>query len=414
MFIKKFRILLTALLIALGVEIGNEAVAAPATGVITKAASRDLMNPTLAYAGVSGNKAVSDAVGSFIRACGWFDVRNAGAGEPDYVLSGTAQGGSFTLLVQLGGAPLFKGAFPIVAGQERETAKKAVDAVLAAVFKQFKVKGICNSKIVFCLESSPGVRNLFMCDIDGKGVKQLTKFNSLCVEPGWFPNGESVAYTKYNRSSTDILETRIDSGQTRRLASYPGLNVGAAIHPKGQYLALILSLDNQVELYVKPLNSANKRRMTSSRAVEAAPCWSPDGNNICYVTDEGSRVPRLASVNVATKQSQRIPTFSQDASTPDWSDDNKIVYSCKQGAYYALAVVDLNDVKGKMSGIVVGSAGDWESPSWAPDNRHVVCIRTLGRKSSLYIVDTFSKNERLLFTTDKNLYMPAWSPLMKK
>ena len=380
---------------------------------ITKSAQFGLNNPSLVYDGVAGNEALSAAIGSFINACGWFEVRKPGGAEPDYVLKGTASGSRYSLVVLQGGATLFQGSFDFKPGMERESAKLAVDAVLRQIFKMHKLKGICNTKIVFCAEVTKGVRNLYLCDIDGKNVTQLTNYRSLCVEPGWFPDGKSVAYTKYNKSTTDILETRIDSRQTRRLASYQGLNVGAAIHPRGNFLALILSLDNQVELYVKALNSPDKIRLTNSKAVEAAPCWSPDGNNICYVTDENSRVPRLAIINVKDQKPQLTSTMTVEASTPDWSDDNKIVYAAKMGGHYGLAVLDLKDANSKMTGSVVNLAGDWESPSWAPDNRHVVCVRSYNGKSALYVVDTFTKKARQLLTYNGNIYMPAWSPLQQ-
>ena len=54
--------------------------------------------------------------------------------------------------------------------------------------------------------------------------------------------------------------------------------------------------------------------------------------------------------------------------------------------------------------------GTWESPAWAADNRHVVCKRSDGAKSALYVVDTWTGRARLLLSTPYNLSMPVWSP----
>ena len=73
-----------------------------------------------------------------------------------------------------------------------ETMKKTVDAIIEKTFSALKIRSFCNSRIAFCAETRPGVRNVFLCDIDGGDVQQLTAYRSLCVEPAWFPNGKSV------------------------------------------------------------------------------------------------------------------------------------------------------------------------------------------------------------------------------
>ena len=59
---------------------------------------------------------------------------------------------------------------------------------------------------------------------------------------------------------------------------------------------------------------------------------------------------------------------------------------------------------------VIELPGNWESPEWAADNRQVVCKRTSGRDSALYVIDTKTGKQRLLLKTNSRLYDPAWSP----
>ena len=163
-----------------------------------------------------------------------------------------------------------------------------------------------------------------------------------------------------------------------------------------------------MKCFVKDIGSKSQTRLTKGYAVEASPCWNPAGDIICYVSNEGGRVPKLFTVNLAAKTRTRLNTVGSEAATPDWSVNNKIVYSAKVNGSYKLAV---NDMTGAEAPRVVSSAeGEWESPSWAPDGRHVVCARTLGGKTALYIVDTISGNARLLLQTQNRLMMPSWSP----
>ena len=58
--------------------------------------------------------------------------------------------------------------------------------------------------------------------------------------------------------------------------------------------------------------------------------------------------------------------------------------------------------------VVTNAAGNWESPAWAPDGRHVVCARRLQKGRELYMVDTW--HGRLIpITRGGDHSLPSWS-----
>ena len=87
-------------------------------------------NPTLCFKGITGDSNVSAAVGSFLKACGWFDVVNQDSA--DYAVTGSSSGGRTTLQVTMGGAPL--AAWTVHSPDERRTAKLLVDTLLEKLF----------------------------------------------------------------------------------------------------------------------------------------------------------------------------------------------------------------------------------------------------------------------------------------
>ena len=52
---------------------------------------------------------------------------------------------------------------------------------------------------------------------------------------------------------------------------------------------------------------------------------------------------------------------------------------------------------------------DYEDPSWAPDNRHIVCTRILNFKRQLVVLDTLGDPPRVLLNLAGDWYLPAWS-----
>lgn len=368
-------------------------------------------NPTIAFAGVPGNNELSGQISRFISFSGWFDPAPAGK-RADYVLKAIAGSGSVDIHLYQGENRLVGWRFSLASGA-RETAKSVVDKIIEHLFEQLKVRGFCHSRIAFCAETRPGIRNVFTCDIDGGNMEQITNYATLNVEPCWSPLGKTICFSKYGRSGIDIVETTVGKPRKSRIVtSFRGINTGAAISPDGRYMAVILSPDHQVDLYVLGLQKRYMKRLTRGIAVEASPCWSPDGSQIAFVSDSRGN-PRIFIANADGSNLQMLPSCGIDAVTPSWSADGKIAYATRPSrrSNYVLAVYDLNTKKNE---IVSKGGGSWESPGWAADNRQVVCKRVLDGKSSLWIVDTKTGRERELLRTGTELFDPAWSPCVKR
>ena len=380
---------------------------AHAKPLVVEASVRD--NPTIFFKGVSGNAGLSRAVQSFLYACGWFDLTNNP--KADYQLSGKVSGNIFYFQLTLGGAPLGSWQLPVGKYDDRQLAAAAVDTVIEKSFKELKVRGFCSSKIAFCAQTSWGVRNIYVCDIDGNNARQVTRFNTLCVEPSWSPAGNSVIYSKYNPTGISVIETEVlGAGRSRLLSAFNGINAGAALSPSGRELALILSPDKKVDLYILDLRTRKRKRLTRGKSVEASPCWNPSGTELAYVSDETGN-PRIFVSSRNGNNRRRLPTIGRDAVTPDWSGDNKIVYASRVGGSYALGVYDMATQSNKQ---ITNNGGNWESPAWAADFRHVVAKCTINGKSGIYVVDTWTGKIRPLISTGYSLSMPAWSPCRRK
>lgn len=374
--------------------------ASPEPIVITKNVRT---NPELYFAGIPGDPEFSKEMTTFLGVCGWFDLsRNPKA---EYILTGTLSGNRAIFTLTTGGAPA--GSWSVtLSGSRRRLAQQTVDAIIQKNFKELKVKGFCSTKIAFCAQTASGVKNIYTCDIDGGDIQQITNYNALCVEPCWFPDGNSIGYSKYNRAGMDVIQTMLNPKRSRVLTSFRGINSGAAISPDGRNLAVILSPDHKVDLYVMPAGRGGvRRRLTSSISVEASPCWSPDGREIAFVSDE-TGVPKINIISIDGRNRRVLKALGSDAVTPDWSSDNKIVYATRIQGVYTIAVYDLKTGENTR---ITDEPGVWESPAWAADNRQVVCKRSDGRRSALYVIDSWTGRVRLLVSTPYNLSMPVWS-----
>lgn len=378
----------------------------PTTGILITGSAHS--NPTAYFKGITGGNPELEAKmrSNFIN-CGWFDMKN-GAGTT-YVISGKVAGNTLVITIANSAGESMNSISVPISDSASKTAAAAVDAVLKELFN---IEGICRSKIVFAAESGKVQRELVMCDFDGNNRVQLTKYGTMSIEPSWTPDGKTVIFSHFSQGSTSLAQLNIANNLVRRITRYKGINAGGAVSPDGKHVALILNRDNRVDLYIRSLEGGDLKRITNNDSVEASPVWSPDGRRICFVSDSGGR-PALYVISPfdARPAPQRIPGTDSERVAPDWSKDNKIVYTGKSGPNYVIRVVDMSS--GAPVDVPVGMSSGMEitgeGPSWAPDNRHVV----VGDKGSIYVVDTRLGKKRLLLRGKNSLSQPDWSPIIK-
>ena len=405
---KKITLFLTAAVL-LAAALPVFAQGAASGGIVVTADAKNA-NPTLVFTGGLSDQALSAKILSDFQYCGWFTVLKSGNAAYQVSAKGSLQ--DFTVTIS-NSAGVAMHSFRITDSREVDAAAHtAVDTVLN---KLFGIPGICRSKIVFSAYTSDKNREIFVCDFDGKNIKQLTKNNTLCVEPVWAPDGKSFVYSYYGPSYTNLVQYNMETGLSRRLTQYAGINAGGSLSPDGKTLAMILSNNNKVDLYTRPTEGGKLKQLSSGKAVEASPRWSPDGKKLCFVSDSKNGRPVLCVIDpfAGGKATEISGLVGSERVAPSWSADNKIAYCARINRNYELRVAKLS-ADGK-SGVMeeIGVPGKntfpGEDPSWAPDNRHV----TLTVNGEILVIDTrLGETRKLVFGTRK-VGQSNWSPLLK-
>ena len=372
------------------------------SGSIVVTADTKNANPTLIFSSSLADQALSAKILSDFQHCDWFNVLKSGTAAYHVAAKGNLQNFTITISNSAGVAlhpPLhFTGSRDV-----DSAAHAAVDAVLNQLFG---IPGICRSKIVFSAYTTAKNREIYVCDFDGSNIKRITTLNTLCVHPVWAPDGKSVIFSFYEGNSVNLVQHNFELGH-RRLTRKGNVDGIGTLSPDGKTLATILARNNQVDLYVRPLESDDSKfvRLTNGKPLESSPCWSPDGKNGrpgLFMIDFSGGKPMEISGLVG---SERV--------SPSWSSDNKLAYCAKVGGEYELLVANLSaDCKSaKMEKIGVEGKDTFpgEDPSWAPDNRHVV----LTMKDGLYMIDTKLGAKYKLVSAERKLGQAKWSPILK-
>jgi TolB protein len=375
---------------------------------VVKKAGED--NPSLVLTRFEGSDAVRAKLLAILTRCDWFAVQPSAQDAEFTVSARHASGGQESLELQVVGRKL--GAFALraaaPAGRTDEVVYRAVDALLN---KAFGVPGLCNSRIAFAVAGSGNLKEVYTCRFDGTDSRRVTHNGSISTEPTWGGNGQLLVYTLYQNNATSVVLVDMANNRQKRLSRFPGLNSGADLSPDTRSAAITLSKERRVDLFIVSAQTGQiSRQITNDLSAESSPCWSPRGDRLCYVSDRAGK-PQLFVVAAGGGTPARLLRESEETVSPDWSPvSNKICFAVRMGGEYAVGVVDMADSSRERK-IITNVAGSWESPSWAPDGRHVVCSRRLQGRRELYMVDTWHGHLTPI-TKSGDYSLPSWSTVL--
>ena len=334
---------------------------------------------------------------------GWFQVTdNPNAGIR---VSGTVSGAAGISAGLQISSPRESGAWRRAgsAAEVRAAAHAAADEIVRIVTGH---RGMASAPLIF-VGRRGGRPDIYCCDADGENVKKLTADGALCLSPTWLPGASGFFYTTFARGFGEVFRADLTPAgvRSRPLATYPGLNNGAVASPDGRLVALVLSFTGNVELYVMNLQSRKLTRLTRTpHANEASPDWSPDGKTLAYVSDAG-RSPQLHLLSPGGV-GRRIVYNLQESVAPDWSGDGRIAFCGKSNGRYGIYVCGVN---GAWTRVSPDDGANYEDPSWAPDDRHIVATRTSGGRRTLVVLDSMGDPWVQLLTVDGEWYLADWA-----
>lgn len=344
--------------------------------------------------------------GDLVRS-GWFTMV---AGRGELRVSGGCEDGGANLGVKCQvlnagtGATPFSKVYSSGTKDVRALAHRVADDIVKALTGH---EGFATSRLAL-VGNRTGKKELYICDSDGGNMMQLTQDRSISLYPRWGPDSQKITYTSYLKGYPDAYMIHLATGRRDRLASFPGLNAGAVIAPNGGSAALVLSRDGNPELYVMtpPAAGASFTRITrTTQAAESSPAWSPDGGEICYVSDISGK-PQLYIVGRGGGQARRVTSRGTENVSPSWGANGLIAYASRLGAQFQLCVLDPRS--GQVTPYALDGA-DYEDPSWARDGRHIACTRTAGHRSSICLVDIMGGEKITLISDQGDWFSPAWS-----
>lgn len=264
--------------------------------------------------------------------------------------------------------------------------------------------GMFDSQIAFVSKVN-GKKEVFVCDFDGKNVRQITSKGSITSFPDWSSDGRYMAYTSFINGPAQIFIRDMRSGREVNVG-YKGVQIAPAWAPRRFELAATLSFTGEQEIYLLTGDGKMIKRVSNSPGINVEPTWSPDGKRLAFVSNRAG-TPQIYIQEMDTNRVQRLTFRGRYNTQPSWSPKgDRIAYTSLEEGQINIHVIDID---GNDPIRLTYNQGDNEAPTWSPDGSLIAFSSTRSGRSQIHVMTAFGTDQRRLLVLEGEQSHPKWS-----
>lgn len=193
--------------------------------------------------------------------------------------------------------------------------------------------------------------DIFMADLDGNIVKQLTHSNAYDAEATLSPDGKMMVYTSTKDGDLELYIMNLKTGKEKRITHTPGYDGGAwfsrdgkkliwrASRPKTEtelkeykeLLAQDLVAPTNMEVWIAEADGSNAKQVTSLGQANWAPAYMPDSKRIIFASNHEYKRGFPFNLYTINEDGSNMVKISRDAgfdAFPMFSYDGKKIVFC--------------------------------------------------------------------------------------
>ncbi len=264
--------------------------------------------------------------------------------------------------------------------------------------------GVFDTQFAF-VSTGSGFKEIYVCDFDGSGVRQVTHKRSITTFPAWSAGNTYLAYTSFAKGPARVFVQNLSTGAEKSFG-FSGVQIAPAWVPNRLELSATLSHSGDQEIYLLTPEGKTIKRLTQNPGIDVEASWSPDGQRFAFVSDRAGN-PQVYVQEVGSGRVSRLTFDGKYNTQPSWSPKgDKIAYSCIANGQINIFTIDPS---GRNQVQLTSGQGNNEAPSWSPDGSMIAFSSTREGSSRLYVMTAFGTDQRRLLTLPGVQSHPKWS-----
>jgi len=170
-----------------------------------------------------------------------------------------------------------------------------------------------------------------LINIDGTGMKELTPRSVKTIHPNWHPDGTKLAYCTDDdlapprKNDADINVIDIATGKITTLIT-GGVNTYPSWSPNGSQLAFRRMIgEMNSEVFIANSDGTGAKNLTNHPSFDGWPSWSPDGTRIAFASNRNSSY-QIFTMNPDGSEVRLLANTEGRATAPQWARDGQKIY----------------------------------------------------------------------------------------
>lgn len=175
------------------------------------------------------------------------------------------------------------------------------------------------------------------------------------------------------------------------------------------YIAFSSNRNWNYDIYMMDIKGRNLQNLTNSPTHEFEPTFSPDGQQMAYVSSRHDGYMEIYVMNLNTRVSHRLTHHPKHDNNPAWSPDGRwIAFDSNREGTYDIYKIEPDGEN--LQRLTHEGNGNY-NPTWSPDSQFIAFDSSRGAgKGGIYIMDADGGNPRYLPNQPRWGQLPSWSP----
>ncbi|MGJ3240413.1 MAG: PKD domain-containing protein, partial [Anaerolineae bacterium] len=240
------------------------------------------------------------------------------------------------------------------------------------------------------ISNMSGNLDIFVADGNGQNPVNITNTPFDEFEAVWSPDGTKIAYASTEFGDFDIFIFDLNTMTRTQITTSGANDRQPAWSPDGSQLAFAsdrnnLNVNNDIFVVnVSDLNAGtfNPTALIASPTDEQQPTWSPDGNQIAYMSDAaGADTNNIYVVSIADTSNPTQITFSNADNQPNWSSNGVIAFTSGRDGNQEIYRINSNG-DNELRLTQNGDGINDRIPIWSPDGSRLYYTSNLATDGS--------------------------------